>query len=63
MLSSLIFTLKIDEINKYTLNVMVFLLHPINVEIAEPIWPKFFVGPHMTQGRFMDDFEFMQQRK
>ena len=25
-------------------------LYPINVKTAEPIRPKFFVGPHMTPG-------------
>ena len=26
-------------------------LYPINVKTAEPIEPKFFVGPHMTPGK------------
>ena len=27
---------------------MAVCLYPINVKTAEPIWPKFCVGPHMT---------------
>ena len=30
-------------------------LYPINVKTAEPIGPKFCVGPNMTLGRFLDD--------
>ena len=26
-------------------------MYPINVKAAKPIRPKFFVGPHMTQGK------------
>ena len=37
------------------LSVCVF---PINVKTAAPIGPKFCVGPHMTQGRFMNDQNF-----
>ena len=33
-------------------------LYPINVKTAEPIGPKFFVGHHVTQGRFMNDKNF-----
>ena len=28
-----------------------FCLHPINVKTAEPIGPKFCVGPHVTPGK------------
>ena len=33
-------------------------LYSINVKTAEPIGPTFFVGPHVTQGRFMNDPNF-----
>ena len=33
----------------HILCLFVDLLHPINVKTAKPIWPEFFVGPHMTQ--------------
>ena len=29
-------------------------LHPINVKTAEPIGPKFCVGPYMTPGKFYE---------
>ena len=41
-----------QSINKVGLSVC---LCPINVETAEPIGPNFYVGHHVTQGRFMDD--------
>ena len=29
----------------------VFFLYPIDVKTTEPIWPNFFVGPRVTQGK------------
>ena len=33
-------------------------LYPINIKTAEPTGPKFFVGNHVTTGRFMNDQNF-----
>ena len=32
-------------------------LHPINVKTAEPIGPKFCVGPHITSEK---DYEYIE---
>ena len=40
--------------SSYTLLVCLFV-SLINVKTAVLIGPKFFVGPHVTQGRYMDD--------
>jgi len=33
-------------------------LYPIKVKTAEPIGPTFFVGPHVTPGKVMNDQKF-----
>ena len=33
-------------------------LYPINVKTAEPIWPKFFVGHHVTTGKVYEWSKF-----
>ena len=40
------------SIYKFGLSVCLSVcLYPINVKTAEPIGPKFFVGPHVTPGK------------
>ena len=46
-------------INLACLSVCLFVcLYPINVKTAEPIRPKFCVGPLWSQGRFINDQNF-----
>ena len=40
-------------ISIYTL--LICLLYPINIKTAEPIGPKFCVGPHVAREKFMKD--------
>ena len=53
----MIFSVKFVVLNrpsiyKFGLSVCLFVcLYPINVKTAEPIWPKFCMGPHMTAGK------------
>ena len=42
-------------INLACLSGCLFVLYPINVKMAEPIGPTFFVGSRVTPERFMDD--------
>jgi len=35
-------------------------LYPINVKTAEPIGPKFFVGPHVTPGKVYECTKFKE---
>ena len=49
------FLFSLKSVNKYSLSVC---LCPINVKTAEPIGPKFFVGPHVTPGKVYEWSKF-----